>query len=83
MFRCNGHTQIITTKKKLHFSATPLKGDSFNAPILVRHLGHITKERRLRKYDFYQQEDTHDDQSDYEYLLDGSSVLKNIYEISL
>ena len=82
MFRNIGRTQIITTQKKLHFSTTPLKAKKWDAPILVLHLGHISKERRINKYNFYQKEDTHKDQLTYEYLMDESPTLVHINEIS-
>ncbi len=83
MFKNIGRTQIITTQKKLHFAASPLKGKGLNAPIMVKHLGHITKERRLKKYNFYKKEDIHNDYPDYEYLLNESSELKNVSEVTL
>lgn len=83
MFRNIGRTQIITTKKKLHFAATPFKEKGLYAPILIKHLGLISKEHRLKKYNFYKKEDKHNDQTDYEYLLSESPEIKHIDEIFL
>lgn len=83
LFRNIGRTQINTTQKKLHFAATPLKEKGLEARILVKHYGHLTKEMRLKKYNFYKAEDTNCDQFDYDYLFKESSELNNINNLSL
>lgn len=69
MFRNFGHMQINTTKKKLHFTVTPLRNKILESPILVHHHGLLSESRRQRKYKFYQNEDLQKDQQSYEELL--------------
>lgn len=69
MFRNVGRTQINTPKKKLHFTVTPLRKNILESPILVHHLGLLSKSNRLRKYNFYQSEDLEKDQQSYMELL--------------
>lgn len=74
MFRNIGRMNIITKQKKLHFSVSPIKTPAIVAPVLVHHLGNITKERRMRKYHFYKREDIHKDNENYHDLLsDGNT----------
>lgn len=79
MFRNIGHSHIITLKKKLHFIACPhFRNKIFYSKILLKDYGSLKKDKRLKKYQMYIQEDKAKDIPDYEYLLDDKS---NLYEL--
>ena len=69
MFRNIGHTQILSPKGKLHFVPIPYTGNVYHSPILILHYGHLSKEMRKQKYDFYTKEDTEYCQTDYSHLI--------------
>lgn len=75
MFRNIGRTNIITYQKKLHFAAVPYKDSKYLAPILVLHYGNLTKQQRLKKFNFYKQEDIHKDQKNYNDLINEGDTL--------
>lgn len=83
MFRNTGRMQINTPHKKLHFEASPLKKNLLNTNILVKHMGNITKDRRIKRYNLYNEEDTYNDQHSYEHLLVNNPILKRLDEITL
>jgi hypothetical protein len=69
MFRNTGHTQINSLLSKMHIEASPVKKDTFHSSIVVKHYGNIDKSRRRRRYSFYKESDTHNDQVNYDHLL--------------
>ena len=69
MFRNIGRTQIISKEGKLHFTPIPYTGNVYHSPILILHYGHLEKEAREQKYDFYMKEDTEHCQTDYSHLI--------------
>ncbi len=75
MFRNIGRANIITYQKMLHFSAIPYKDSKYLAPILVLHHGNLTKQQRIKKFNFYIQEDIHKDQKNYDDLLNEGETL--------
>jgi hypothetical protein len=83
MFRNIGYMQIITNKSALHFKQTPYLKSVFNAQILLRHYGNLSKEKRHNKYKFYQKLDIKKDQSSYEHLINDSPILKSVDKIIL
>lgn len=81
MFRNLGRLQINSLRKKLHFVASPLKKNLFDSTILVMHRGNLSKKRRMKRYNFYKNEDTCNDQSSYEHLLVEKPELKKVKNI--
>ena len=83
MFRNIGSSQINTQLKKLHIDASPLKQKIFYSNILVKHLGNLTKEKRIKRYELYKFEDSFHDQKNYDHLLTEKPVLKRVDEITI
>lgn len=69
MFRNIGRVQIQSENGKLHFPCVPYKSRLLRSNILFLHHGHISKEKRIKKYKFYLQEDKDKNQSSYEHFL--------------
>ncbi|MFA7107308.1 MAG: glycosyltransferase, partial [Candidatus Izemoplasmatales bacterium] len=84
MFQSKGHLQI-NTQKILHFTPIPYftRLKLTNNPILVHHLGNIDIEARKQKYGFYQKEDRQKNIENYEYLINGSAILKEVSKIKI
>ena len=82
MFRNIGHAQMYSSKK-LHFLSVPHLKQQMNSEILFLHYGNISKERRIKKYQFYQREDTEQDQQGYDHLIAENSKLLNVCDIQL
>lgn len=57
MFRNKGRMQIINPNK-LHFNAVPYMCDVYISNVLLLHFGYFRVEKRRKKYDFYQNEDS-------------------------
>lgn len=83
MFRNIGHSQILSKTGKLHFPPVPYIGNSYRAPILIKHLGNLSKAERVNKYDFYKKEDTEQSQNSYEHLLQENIKKRNVQDISI
>lgn len=83
MFRNIGRAQIISPKGKLHFNQASYTGNVYHSPILIKHYGHLSKEMRKQKYDFYLKEDTEHCQKSYSHLIDEEITKKEIKDISI
>jgi hypothetical protein len=83
MFRNKGHAQILSPQWKLHFIPVPYTGNVYHSPILLLHLGHLSKEMRKQKYDFYQKEDTERCQKDYSHLINENVQKETVDHISV
>lgn len=85
MIRNIGHAQIFSNRGKLHFHQTPTVASSgIASELLIKHYGLLTKEDRMKKYAFYQQEDKEGSQSSYEHFGENAHpVLKKVNEITL
>ena len=83
MFRNIGRAQILFSKGKLHFDQTPYTGNVYHSPLLLKHYGHLSKELRKQKYDFYMNEDTEHCQKSYEHLIDDHTTKKKVKDISI
>jgi len=83
MFRNIGRTQILSPKGKLHFNQTPYTGNVYHSPLLIKHYGHLSKEMRKQKYDFYMKEDTEYCQTDYSHLIKEDVKTRFVDNISL
>jgi hypothetical protein len=77
-----GRAQIIT-HKRLHFRPMPYFGKQYVSRVLVRHYGNLTKERRIKKYNFYKEHDINNDQKSYVHLLDENPPVGRVDEIRL
>lgn len=82
MFRNIGHSQICYSKGKLHFNQTPYTGNVYHSPLLLEHYGHLSKEMRKQKYDFYMKEDTESCQKSYDHLIDDAAARDRIENIT-
>ena len=83
MFRNIGRSQIISKEGKLHFNPVPYTGNIYHAPILINHYGHLNKETRKQKYDFYMKEDTEHCQKDYKHLINDNIEKGKVQDISI
>mgnify|MGYP000863687722 CR=1 FL=1 len=83
MFRNIGHTQINTLLTKMHVEASPINRDTLHSNIVVKHYGNIDKDRRRRRYNFYKEFDTQNDQGNYEHLLCEMPKLASVNEITI
>ena len=83
MFRNIGRTQIIFPKGKLHCNHTSYTGNVYHSPLLVIHYGHLSKEMRINKYNFYMKEDTEQCQKDYSHLINDHIRKGKILDISI
>jgi glycosyltransferase involved in cell wall biosynthesis len=82
MFRNVGRMQIIS-RKKLHFAAVPYIQNVLESNILLKHYGMLTRQQRLKKYQFYQSEDVEHDQASYDHLIDENVSTASVDEIVL
>ena len=83
MFRNIGRSQVISGKGKLHFDPIPYTGNVYHAPILINHYGHLSKEIRKHKYDFYMKEDTEQCQKDYSHFISDNVRKRKVQDISI
>ena len=83
MFRNIGRTQIISREGKLHFIPIPYTGNIYHSPILVLHYGHINKEQRQKKYNFYLKEDSEHCQKDYSHFIKEKVIKGQVQDISI
>ncbi|GHV56202.1 hypothetical protein FACS1894182_02260 [Bacteroidia bacterium] len=83
MFRNIGRTQILSPKGKLHFHSTPYTGNVYHSPVLIKHYGHLSKELRRQKYDFYRKEDTEHCQENYDHLINEHINKDKVENISI
>ncbi len=79
LFRKKGSMHIVSSKQ-LHFPLIPYQTDrEERRPIMVRHYGNMTSERRRMRYERYQREDSrHSFQPSYKHIIAGNVVLKPI-----
>jgi len=83
MFRNICRCQIMSENGKLHFIPIPYTGNIYHAPILIKHYGHLSREMRKRKYDFYMKEDTEHCQKDYSHLINNNVNKGKVQDISI
>lgn len=82
MFRAISKRLQIYSDSDLHFSASPYFDQTYDAPILIRHLGTINAQLRIKKFNFYLLEDkSFNERSGYMPLLSEQNRLGNIEEI--
>jgi glycosyltransferase involved in cell wall biosynthesis len=81
MFRNIGHSQIHTSKVRVHFNIIPHKRNVSRSEIFFKHYGMASSSLRREKYNFYQKEDIANDQSSYEHMLNESPRLLNVHDI--
>lgn len=81
MFRNIGYSQILTSKKALHFVLSPYMTNSFRSNVLILHHGHLARSKREEKFNFYSQEDRFSDQKSYDHFLAPSVTLGYVKDI--
>jgi glycosyltransferase involved in cell wall biosynthesis len=57
MFKNIGHCQLIRTGNQIHFPTIPHLENCLNPKLLINHYGCINKQKRDKKYKFYDNED--------------------------
>ena len=50
---------------------------------ILKHYGHLNKEKRKQKYDYYMKEDTEHCQKDYSHLINDSVKKGKVKDISI
>lgn len=83
MFRNIGRTQILSPKGKLHCDHTSYASNVYHAPLLIKHYGHLDKEKRKRKHDYYVKIDTEQCQKDYSHLIDNNVKTRKVMDITI
>lgn len=83
MFRNIGFSQILTTKKNLHFQLAPYVSGLYWSDVLILHKGHMEKSKREAKFYFYKKEDKFSDQIDYSHLIKHNTELGRVDDISI
>ncbi len=81
MFRNIGHCQIHTDKVRTHFNVIPYLSNNLNVPILYKHFGMDSVEKRENKFKFYKKEDIAGDQKDYSHIINHTPKLLNFNNI--
>lgn len=82
LFKNLGRMNIISTSTyNLHFISSPVYYPRIILPILVKHYGCISQDRRNRKYNFYQDQDKYYLINNYSDLLNEGKT-KSLYGIT-